>query len=141
MLEASCVCVLLLLFLWGLLLAAVAVSGGGGGDDKFVYSGFAGATNLTLHGAAMVTPGGLLQLTDGAAVSKGHAFHPALLHLRGGGKEAAAAAVRSFSASFVFGIVPVAPGMGGHGLALVVAPSRDLSTGTASSYLGLPQQD
>ena len=85
MLEASCVCVLLLLFLWGLLLAAVAVSGGGGGDDKFVYSGFAGATNLTLHGAAMVTPGGLLQLTDGAAVSKGHAFHPTLLHLRGGG--------------------------------------------------------
>jgi len=136
MLEASCVCVLLLLFFWGLLLAAVAVSGGGGGDDKFVYSGFAGATNLTLHGAAMVTPGGLLQLTDGAAVSKGHAFHPTLLHLRGGGKEAAAAAVRSFSASFVFGIVPVAPGMGGHGLALVVAPSRDLSTGTASSYLG-----
>jgi len=130
MLEANCVCVLPLLFFWGLHLAAVAVSG------EFVYSGFAGATDLTLHGAAMVTPGGVLQLTDGAAVSKGHAFHPTPLHLRGGGEEDGAAAVRSFSASFVFGIVPVTPGMGGHGLALVVAPSRDLSTGTASSYLG-----
>ncbi|RLN08280.1 hypothetical protein C2845_PM11G16690 [Panicum miliaceum] len=129
MLEAKCV---LRLLFYGLHLAAVAVSGGGG-DDEFVYSGFSGA-NLTLHGAAMVTPSGLLQLTDGAAVSKGHAFHPTPLHLRGGEKEAAAA--RSFSASFVFGIVPVTPGMGGHSLSLVVAPSRDLSTGTASSYLG-----
>ncbi|PUZ75236.1 hypothetical protein GQ55_1G138400 [Panicum hallii var. hallii] len=133
MLEAKCV--LRLLFFYGLHLAAVAVSGGSGGDDEFVYSGFAGA-NLTLDGAAMVTPSGLLQLTDGAAVSKGHAFHPTPLHLRGGEKEdGAAAAVRSFSVSFVFGIVPVTPGMGGHGLALVVAPSRDL-TGMASSYLG-----
>ncbi|RCV06072.1 hypothetical protein SEVIR_1G132900v4 [Setaria viridis] len=138
-----------LLFFYGIHLAAVAVSGGSGGDDdEFVYSGFAAGgsnlTHLTLDGTAKVTPTGLLELTNGTAHSKGHAFHPTPLRLRepddGGSdkKKKAAAAIRSFSATFVFGIVPpAAPGVGaGHGLALVVSPTKDLSSGMATSYLG-----
>jgi serine/threonine protein kinase len=131
--------VLPLFFFYGLHLASAFAAGDSSSDgEKFVYSSFAGAS-LTLDGAAMVTPRGLLQLTSETALSKGHAFHPTPLHLRGplGDGEKKAAAVRSFSASFVFGIVPVTPGMGGHGLALVVAPSKDLSSGMASNYIGL----
>ncbi|XP_066318367.1 L-type lectin-domain containing receptor kinase SIT2-like [Miscanthus floridulus] len=129
------------LFFYCLHLASAFAAGDSSSDgEKFVYSSFAGAS-LTLDGAAMVTPSGLLQLTSEAELSKGHAFHPTPLHLRGplgdGQKTKAAAAVQSFSASFVFGIVPVTPGMGGHGLALVVAPSKDLSSGMASNYIGL----
>ncbi|XP_002451987.2 L-type lectin-domain containing receptor kinase IV.2 [Sorghum bicolor] len=132
--------VLPLLFLYGLHLAPAFAAGDCSSDgDKFVYSSFA-AASLTLDGAAMVTPRGLLQLTSETALSKGHAFHPTPLQLRAplcGAQKKAAAAVRSFSASFVFGIVPVTPGMGGHGLALVVAPSKDLSSAMASNYIGL----
>jgi serine/threonine protein kinase len=139
MIEVEAKRVLPLLFFYGLHLASAFAAGDSGdGDGGFVYSSFAGAS-LTLDGAAMVTPRGLLQLTSETALSKGHAFHPTPLHLRGplGDGEKKAAAVRSFSASFVFGIVPVTPGMGGHGLALVVAPSKDLSSGMASNYIGL----
>jgi serine/threonine protein kinase len=139
MIEVEAKRVLPLLFFYGLHLASAFAAGDSGdGDGGFVYSSFAGAS-LTLDGAAMLTPRGLLQLTSETALSKGHAFHPTPLHLRGplGDGEKKAAAVRSFSASFVFGIVPVTPGMGGHGLALVVAPSKDLSSGMASNYIGL----
>jgi serine/threonine protein kinase len=139
MIEVEAKRVLPLFFFYGLHLASAFAAGDSSSDgEKFVYSSFAGAS-LTLDGAAMVTPRGLLQLTSETALSKGHAFHPTPLHLRGplGDGEKKAAAVRSFSASFVFGIVPVTPGMGGHGLALVVAPSKDLSSGMASNYIGL----
>ncbi|KAF0933770.1 hypothetical protein E2562_019238 [Oryza meyeriana var. granulata] len=121
---------------YGLHLAAVAPAGEGGGD-QFAYSGFAGVKNLALDGTAMVTQDGLLQLTNGKPQDKGHAFHPTPLRFResspeGGEKKA----VKSFSASFVFGIVPPAPGIGGHGIALVVAPTKDLSSGLASTYMG-----
>lgn len=43
--------------------------------DQFVYSGFARA-NLTLDGVAVVTPTGLLELTNGT-LQKTHAIHPA----------------------------------------------------------------
>ncbi|RCV08186.1 hypothetical protein SETIT_1G306000v2 [Setaria italica] len=88
---------------------------------------------------AMVTPAGLVELTNGTAHSKGHVFHPTTLCLReppldtnGGGT------IRSFSASFVFDIVSAAEAMGaGHSLALVVSPTKDLSSGVPTSYLGL----
>ncbi|XP_066325584.1 L-type lectin-domain containing receptor kinase SIT2-like [Miscanthus floridulus] len=132
--------VLPLLFFYGVHLASAFAAGDSSSDgEKFVYSSFS-AASLSLDSAAMVTPRGLLQLTSETALSKGHAFHPTPLQLRaplcGGQKAKAKAAVRSFSASFVFGIVPVTPGMGGHGLALVVAPSKDLSSGMASNYIG-----
>uniref|UniRef100_A0A453NZ91 non-specific serine/threonine protein kinase n=1 Tax=Aegilops tauschii subsp. strangulata TaxID=200361 RepID=A0A453NZ91_AEGTS len=101
-------------------------------DDQFVYSGFAGA-GLTLDGSATVTPSGLLELTNGSLQLKGHAFHPTPLRFR----ELPNGTVRSFAASFVFGILSAYPDMSAHGIVFVVAPTTDFSTALASQYLGL----
>ncbi|XP_066377553.1 L-type lectin-domain containing receptor kinase SIT2-like [Miscanthus floridulus] len=114
-------------------LAAALVAAGGG--DQFVYSGFTGA-NLTMDGTATVTPGGLLELTNGTLQLKGHAFHPRPLHFRGG-RGTGAGAVRSFSTSFVFGILSAYPDISAHGIVFVVSPTTDFSTALASQYLGL----
>jgi hypothetical protein len=53
----------------------LCVSAIANGEDQFAYSGFTGI-NLTLDGAATVTPNGLLELTNGTPRLKGHAFHP-----------------------------------------------------------------
>uniref|UniRef100_A0ACD5YU10 Uncharacterized protein n=1 Tax=Avena sativa TaxID=4498 RepID=A0ACD5YU10_AVESA len=101
-------------------------------DDQFVYSSFAGA-GLALDGAATVTPSGLLELTNGSLQLKGHAFHPTPLRFR----ESPNGTVRSFSASFVFGILSAYPDMSAHGIVFVVAPTTDCSAALASQYLGL----
>ncbi|GJN20690.1 hypothetical protein PR202_gb08094 [Eleusine coracana subsp. coracana] len=101
-------------------------------DEHFVYSGFAGV-NLTLDGAAMVTPAGLLELTNGTLRQKAHALHPAPFRFRNNGTSA-----RSFSASFVFGILCPDADACGHGIVLFVAPgSYDLSSAFPSQYIGL----
>uniref|UniRef100_A0A0E0JYS9 non-specific serine/threonine protein kinase n=1 Tax=Oryza punctata TaxID=4537 RepID=A0A0E0JYS9_ORYPU len=87
----------------------------------------------------MVTPDGLLELTNGKPQVKGHAFHRTPLRFGESSLpegEEKRAAVRSFSASFVFGIITASPGGGGHGIALVITPTKDLSSGLASTYLG-----
>jgi serine/threonine protein kinase len=104
-----------------------------GDDDQFVYSGFTGR-NLILDGAASVTASGLLELTDGTLRQKGHAIYPTLLRFRdqqGGG------AVRSFSASFVFGILSAYPDVSANGIVFFVAPSKDFSGAMAAQYIGL----
>uniref|UniRef100_A0ACD5Z4C9 Uncharacterized protein n=1 Tax=Avena sativa TaxID=4498 RepID=A0ACD5Z4C9_AVESA len=101
-------------------------------DDQFVYSSFAGA-GLALDGAATVTPSGLLELINGSLQLKGHAFHPTPLRFR----ESPNGTVRSFSASFVFGILSAYPDMSAHGIVFVVAPTTDFSAALASQYLGL----
>uniref|UniRef100_A0ACD5XA63 Uncharacterized protein n=1 Tax=Avena sativa TaxID=4498 RepID=A0ACD5XA63_AVESA len=107
------------------------------GDDdgkQFVYSGFTGSNvSLSLDGTAVVTPSGLLELTNGTAQLSSHAVHRTPLSLRssspGGG-------VRSFSASFVFGIIPPYPDQSGHGIVFFVGKA-DFSTALPSTYLGL----
>ncbi|KAF8649470.1 hypothetical protein HU200_064314 [Digitaria exilis] len=80
----------------------------------FLYSGFAaGSYNLSLD---CVTT-----LTNFTEMQKGNAFYPTPLRLRGS----------------VVGIVPVTPCMGGHSLTLVVSPTKDISSGFASTSLGL----
>jgi hypothetical protein len=104
------------------------------GDDnqRFVYSGFANA-NLTLDGTASVTPRGLLELTDGTAMSMGHAFYPAPLHIA----DSPNGIVQSFSASFVFGIISIYDLLSSHGLTMLVAPNKDFTKATPVQYLGL----
>jgi len=106
---------------------------GGAGDDQFIYSSFTSA-NLTMDGTATVRPAGLLELTNGTLQLKGHAFHPTPLRFRESG---GAGAVRSFSTSFVFGILSAYPDMSAHGIIFVVSPTTDFSTALASQYLGL----
>ncbi|XP_037436755.1 L-type lectin-domain containing receptor kinase SIT2-like [Triticum dicoccoides] len=103
------------------------------GDDnqRFVYSGFAD-TSLALDGIASVTPSGLLELTNGTAMSMGHAFYPPPLRLR----DSPNGMVQSFSTSFVFGIISIYD-LSSHGLTMLVAPSKDFSKATPVQYLGL----
>ncbi|KAF0892903.1 hypothetical protein E2562_019561 [Oryza meyeriana var. granulata] len=127
------------LLLYGFLhLAAVA---GLADDGQFLYNGFAGA-NLTLYGMARITPDGLLKLTDGTVQQKGHAFYPVPVRLRrvssSSPPNGTEKAVRSFSSSFVFGILTAdTQDLGGHGIVLVIAPKANLSAGLPSSYMGL----
>ncbi|KAK3132237.1 hypothetical protein QOZ80_6AG0518000 [Eleusine coracana subsp. coracana] len=104
-------------------------------DDQFIYSGFA-STNLTVDGTATVTSAGLLELTNGTLQLKGHAFHPEPLRFRGGGGSKLGE-VRSFSASFVFGILSAYPDISAHGIVFLVSPTTNFTTALASQYLGL----
>uniref|UniRef100_A0A0D9WV68 non-specific serine/threonine protein kinase n=1 Tax=Leersia perrieri TaxID=77586 RepID=A0A0D9WV68_9ORYZ len=108
------------------------------GDDdnsgsQFIYSGFHGS-NLTIDGTTSITPDGLLQLTDGAPYLKGHAFHPSPFNLR---TNNTTTTIKSFSVSFVFGIVSVYPEFSAHGMAFVVSPTNNLSSSLPAKYLGL----
>ncbi|KAK1664407.1 hypothetical protein QYE76_052566 [Lolium multiflorum] len=100
--------------------------------DQFVYSGFNGS-NLTLDGAANITPRGLLELTNGTVRQKGHAFHPTPLRFH----RTPNGTVQSFSLSFVFAILSAYPDLSGHGLAFFIAPNNNFSGAYPTQYLGL----
>uniref|UniRef100_A0A0E0KJJ7 non-specific serine/threonine protein kinase n=1 Tax=Oryza punctata TaxID=4537 RepID=A0A0E0KJJ7_ORYPU len=107
------------------------------GADEFTYNGFAGAGELVLHGAASVTPDGLLRLTGGSGETadvKGHAFYPAPLGFHNGSD---GGGVRSFTSTFVFGIMSSFTDLAGHGIAFTVSSTRDFSGAAAAEYLGL----
>lgn len=110
---------------------ALAVSYGAG-DDQFVYSGFTGS-NFTIDGEATVTPSGLLKLTNGTDRLKGHAFYPTPLRFYKSRNNT----VKSFSVTFVFGIISDAPNRSRHGMAFFIAPSKNFSDALSSQYLGL----
>uniref|UniRef100_A0ACD5U9S0 Uncharacterized protein n=1 Tax=Avena sativa TaxID=4498 RepID=A0ACD5U9S0_AVESA len=116
------------------LLVAVSLAISSAGDDvseQFIFSGgFAGA-NLTLGDAAALTPAGLLELTNGTLRQKAHAIHPAPFRFRN------ASRARSFSASFVFGILCPDDDNCGHGIILFVAPGDyNFSAAFPSQYIG-----
>ncbi|KAG8080896.1 hypothetical protein GUJ93_ZPchr0007g3074 [Zizania palustris] len=113
----------------GLSLPAITASD----DGRFVYSGFSGGANLAMDGASTVTPGGLLELTNGTDQQNGHAFYPTPLRF----VRSPGGSVLSFSTSFVFAILSVYTDLSAHGLAFVVAPSRDFSTALPGQFLGL----
>jgi serine/threonine protein kinase len=99
-------------------------------DDQFVYNGFAGV-NLTLDGNALVTPDGLLELTNDT-VNLGHAFYPTPLSFN----QQLNGTVQSFSVSFVFAILSVHADISADGMAFFVAPTKNLSN-TWAQYIGL----
>jgi len=99
-------------------------------DGQFVYNGFAGV-NLTLDGNALVTPDGLLELTNDT-VNLGHAFYPTPLNF----SQQLNGSVQSFSVSFVFAILSVHADISADGMAFFVAPTKNLSN-TWAQYIGL----
>lgn len=107
-------------------------SGAGEGDEQFLYTGFAGH-NIILDGAATITPGGLIELTNETFRIKGHAFHPAPMSFR----RSPNGTVQSFSVSFVFGIMSSFGDIRGHGFTFFIAPSTDLSAAYSIQFLGL----
>lgn len=99
---------------------------------QFSCSGFSN-TNLTLDGAASVTPNGLLELTNGTAGGMGHALYPTPLCFR----NLSDGAALSFSVSFVFAIVSTYKDLSGNGLTLFIAPSKNSSAAAMPmQYLG-----
>lgn len=102
-------------------------------NPKFAYTGFSN-TNLELDGTASITGDGLLELTNGMTMSKGHAFFPDPLHFR---KSPNSSTVQSFSAFFVFGIISVYNNLSSHGLAMFISPGKNFSAATPVGYLGL----
>jgi serine/threonine protein kinase len=102
------------------------------GEDQFSYSGFT-SINLTLDGAATVTPNGLLELTNGTLRLKGHAFHPTLFRF----SKSPNGTAQSFSVSYVFAIYCILPSICGHGMAFLVSASRNFSTTLQSEYMGV----
>ncbi|XBI16071.1 hypothetical protein VPH35_058391 [Triticum aestivum] len=122
------------LMLVRLLILCLVLAAKATGDDQLVYSGFTGA-NLTLDGAATVTPDGLLELTNGTDQQKGHAFYPTPLRFAGGSP--GGGTVRSFSASFVFAIQSIYTDLSAHGMAFVVASSKNFSSALPGQLLGL----
>ncbi|KAL5197603.1 hypothetical protein ABZP36_001115 [Zizania latifolia] len=121
-----CLVLCQLLFL-GLNLASLAIA-----DDQFIYSGFAQA-NLSLDGTATITPGGVLELTNGTFNLKGHAFHPTPLHFR----QYPSGKVQSFSVTFIFSIISAFPDKGADGMAFLVSTNKSFSSALPAQYLGL----
>jgi hypothetical protein len=118
---------LLFLGLVGLLPAATPA------DEQFVFDGFKGA-NLTLDGMATVTSDGLLLLTNATKQLKGHAFYPAPLRFN---RTPNGTAMRSFSTAFVIGIIGAYEELSSHGMAFVVASSRNFTSALPGQFLGL----
>ncbi|OEL35448.1 L-type lectin-domain containing receptor kinase IV.1 [Dichanthelium oligosanthes] len=124
------VSLLLFLGLGGLLLPDAASAA----DEQFVFDGFKGA-NLSLDGMATVTPDGLLLLTNATPQLKSHAFYPAPLRLHRSPN--GTAAMRSFSTAFVIGIIGAYEDLSSHGMAFVVAASRNFTSALPGQFLGL----
>ena len=123
---------LFLLLILHLFFLHLNLSAFGIGRDQFVYSGFTSA-NLTLDGAATITPNGLLELTNGTVRLKGHAFHPTPIHI----SKEPHGTVQSFALSFIFAIYCVQPDICGHGIAFLVAAHKNFSNTMPMQYMGL----
>ncbi|KAG6640085.1 hypothetical protein CIPAW_10G147300 [Carya illinoinensis] len=103
-------------------------------DTSFSYHGFRSA-NLSLDGLANITFDCLLELTNMITFQTGHAFYPSPISL----KNSSNGNDFSFSSTFVFAIIPNPDNSirGGHGIALVIAPTRGLPGGASAQHLGL----
>ncbi|XP_039031229.1 L-type lectin-domain containing receptor kinase S.4-like isoform X2 [Hibiscus syriacus] len=102
--------------------------------DQFIFNGFHGSANnnMSLTGVADISNNGLLCLTNTTSRVSGHAFYSSPFRFKNSNESK----VSSFSTAFVFATVPEYPKLGGHGLAFVLSPSKQLS-GSPSQYLGL----
>jgi hypothetical protein len=103
-----------------------------GDDQQFSYSGFSN-TNLSLDGTASVTPNGLLELTNGTILGKGHAIYPTPLRFH----NSSDGTVQSFSFSFVFAIISLYNDLSSNGMAMFIAPSKNFSAAMPVQFLGL----
>jgi hypothetical protein len=104
-------------------------------QDEFFFSGFnEAATNITLNGGAIIEHKGTIRLTNDTERVLGHAFYSNPIQFKNSNNSTK---VFSFSTSFAFAIIPQYPKLGGHGFAFTISPSKKLSNGYPSQYLGL----
>ncbi|CAM8982368.1 unnamed protein product [Rhodiola kirilowii] len=103
-------------------------------NDEFFYNSFADSnTSLSLNGVAKVETNGMIRLTNDTRRLLGHAFYTNPIRF----KKSAQSKAFSFSTAFAFAIVPEYPKLGGHGMAFVIANSKELTGALPSQYLGL----
>jgi len=103
---------------------------------EFIFNGFnESEKNLTIDGASIIKPSGLLRLTNKTQYAVGHAFYSKPIQMLDTSSNSSPNA-SSFSTTFVFQIVSP-KGKGGHGLAFALAPSNQLPGAAAGHYLGL----
>ncbi|KAM5556464.1 L-type lectin-domain containing receptor kinase S.4 [Rosa sericea] len=104
-------------------------------DLELMYNGFNGpnGNNMTLNGVAEIEPNGMLKLTNDTLRVLGHAFYSSPVRFRNSTNRKAF----SFSTAFAFSIHPEYPKLGGHGLAFVISPSKELPGSLPSQYLGI----
>ncbi|CAH2056748.1 unnamed protein product [Thlaspi arvense] len=96
--------------------------------NQFIFNGFKEA-KLHLEGDVKILPDGLLQLTNTSKHKIGHAFYSFPISFSDG---------LSFSATFVFAMVPEIQNIGGHGIAFVISPpATDFRQANPNQYLGL----
>ncbi|KAF0905542.1 hypothetical protein E2562_007339 [Oryza meyeriana var. granulata] len=95
------------------------------GQDQFVYSGFSGS-NLILDGRAMVTPNGILELTNGYKTS--YAFYPTPWQFR-------KVPLQSLSVNYVLFMAP--PIRCPNSMAFMIFPSKDLNDDRRESNLAV----
>ncbi|KAL1825561.1 hypothetical protein ACET3Z_012339 [Daucus carota] len=106
--------------------------------SEFTFNGFE-SKNMSLQGAAILTPNGLLKLTN-ATSQQGQAFYtkPIKFKNKNSLKDGTnSSSVASFSTTFVFAIVPRVYGMSAHGISFVIAPTRGLPNAESVEFLGL----
>ncbi|KAG9454598.1 hypothetical protein H6P81_007502 [Aristolochia fimbriata] len=101
-------------------------------SSDFIYNGFRTA-RLALDGLAVITPDGLLRLTNTTEQEKGYAFYSSPLRFKNSSRGKAF----SFSTTFVFSIVHELPEVSGHGIAFVISPTNEFPGALPSQYLGL----
>ncbi|KAK4765944.1 hypothetical protein SAY87_007586 [Trapa incisa] len=101
----------------------------------FTFNGFQ-SSKLELEGVAVITPNGLLRLTEAKenlTETASHAFYQEPIQF----KRSTGGSSFSFSTMFVFAIVPLDQRYTGPGMAFVVAPQRSLPGGQPRQYLGI----
>ncbi|KAL9412836.1 hypothetical protein AB3S75_041486 [Citrus x aurantiifolia] len=117
------------LYFWTFLLVSCISMASAQDENQFIYHGF-NESKLHLEGFANIQPNGLLQMSNGSQLTKGHAFYPYPLNFKTSSPQSL-----SFSTNFVFAMVPV--NTGGHGMAFLFSPSLDFSQALPYAYLGL----
>lgn len=98
-------------------------------DNGFTFTG-----NLKIEGVEEVTPDNRVIITNKTTSwGVGHAFYSHPLRF----KNSSNGNAFSFSSAFVFGMVPENPLYAFHGMAFVIAPSKDIAAASSSQHLGL----
>ncbi|KAI5561356.1 hypothetical protein BDE02_16G110100 [Populus trichocarpa] len=125
---ASTICLFVLFLFFSMIVEAQSV--------YFIFNGFnESEKNLSIDGASIIKPNGLLRLTKNTRDAVGHAFYSKPIQMPDTSSNSSPNA-SSFSTTFVFQIVSP-KGKGGYGLAFALAPSNQLPGAAAGHFLGL----
>ncbi|KAG5533152.1 hypothetical protein RHGRI_027391 [Rhododendron griersonianum] len=109
-----------------LLLLKFATNSSNNIPDDFTFNGY-----LKLDGTAELGSNGLFTLNNSSRQAYGHAFYNFPIQF----KNSSNASVISFSTTFIFAIVPEYVKLGGHGIAFVMSPNKDIPGALPSQYL------